>query len=67
MSEWLATEHVLQHVAVSMVALGAAGIVARKVLGVFQKPGPPVSGSGSTHACAHCGSAPQHEKVGRRT
>lgn len=56
MSEILAGEYVLQHLTVSLVALGAAGVVARKVLGVFQKPRTP---SGGAHACDHCGSAPR--------
>lgn len=56
MSEILAGDYVLQHLAVSLVALGAAGVVARKVLGVFQQPR---TLPGGGHACDHCGSAPK--------
>jgi hypothetical protein len=58
-SEWLAGEYVLQHLVVSLVAIGAAGVVARKVLGVFEKPRTP---SGSAPGCDHCGAAQKHHQ-----
>lgn len=50
MSEILAGEYILQHVTVSLVAVGAAGIVLRKVLGVFEKPRTPSAAA----TCSHC-------------
>jgi hypothetical protein len=47
----------VQHVTVTAVALGALGVVLRRVLGVFEtRPsaaGRP-SGSAATPACSHC-------------
>lgn len=57
MSEWLAGEFALQHLVVSLVAIGAAGVVARKVLGVFRTERTAPGG-----ACTHCG-AQESKKV----
>lgn len=63
MSEILAGEYILQHVTVSLVAVGAAGIVLRKVLGVFEKPRTPSAPT----TCSHCSAehAQRAHKVGR--
>lgn len=61
MSEWLAGEFVLQHLVVSLVAIGAGVVVARKVLGVFEKPRTP---SGSAPGCDHCGAAQKKSEKG---
>jgi len=56
-TDWLAGEFALQHLVVSLVAMGAAGVVARKVLGVFKTERTPTTGAAP--ACDHCGAASQ--------
>ena len=57
----------VQHAVVSVVALGALGVVLRRVLGVFERRRP-ASSPGMTHGasgCSHCaaGSAAQKKPV----
>jgi hypothetical protein len=50
-----------QHVVVTLAALGAAGIVVRRVFGTF------APGKGSSSPCDKCASAAEHRQVSQRT
>lgn len=60
----------VQHALVTLVALGAAGVVLRRVLGVFERPASQSSSPGAPHAtgpaCSHCaaGNAAQKRRTG---
>jgi hypothetical protein len=63
----------VQHAAVSLVALGALAVVLRRVLGVFEsRPAASPSSTGTPHAggpsCSHCAAntTPQHSSPARR-
>lgn len=68
MPEVASMGQLLQHVAVTLVALGALVVVARRVLGVFESrpagshPAPGTPGTGP--ACSHCaaGAAAQRKQ-----
>lgn len=54
----------VQHATVTAVALGALGVVLRRVFGVFGKHPAPAAGAGSAGvpgapACSHCASGPR--------
>jgi hypothetical protein len=63
----------VQHAAVSVVALGALAVVLRRVLGVFEsRPAAAPGSAGTPHAggpsCSHCAAntTPQHSSPTRR-
>jgi len=58
----------LQHATVTAVALGALGVVLRRVLGVFEtRPaGPAAPSPGCSHCAAGSAAAKKHTKVAGR-
>jgi hypothetical protein len=69
--EAASVNEIVQHAVVSAIALGAVGVVLRRVLGVFDtRPANPPGAGGARQAtpgCSHCaaGSAARHKHASR--